>query len=128
MRILLVEDHHLLQEKLAALLHTECDAVDLVSRGDEVLDAVLRLQPDAVVLDVSLPGRSGLHVLADLRNRHPALALVVLTTYEDPIYQSEAVRRGADAYIVKRRAIEELLPAVRHSITTRQATVPVLRQ
>ena len=120
MRVLLAEDHPMMQERIAALLSETLDLVCVVDRGDQVLDQMLRCRPDAVVLDVSLPGRSGLSVLPELREKNPWLAVVILTTHESPIYQEEAFNRGADAYVFKRNAVQELLPAIYAAISARR--------
>ena len=123
MRILLAEDHSLMQERIVALLSEAHDVVSIVNRGDQILDAALRCTPDAAVLDVSLPGRSGLQVLPELRDRNPSLAIVMLTTHDSPIYREEAFDRGADAYVQKRDAVEELLPALHAAMSARRCTI-----
>lgn len=128
MRVLLVEDHLLMQERISTLLSAGCTEVEVVGRGDEILPAVLRFRPDAVVLDVSLPGRSGIQVLPELRHRYPDMAIVVHTTHNEPIYRAEAIRRGADAYVLKVKAEEELLPAIRYAFSMRQSRITPVRQ
>ena len=110
--VLLVEDHPQMRKALNSLLAQEFDVLEAVERGDQVLEAAKRLQPDAVVLDVSLPGRSGLQVLPELRIQLPNVAIVVMTAHDEPAYQLAALRLGADAFLSK-TAGTELLKTVR---------------
>ena len=112
---------------IASLLRKEFDVVEVVGRGDQILDTVLRTQPTAAVLDVSLPGRSGLQVLPELRQRLPLLPVVMLTTHTRPLYRKEALLRGADAFIVKATAASELLPALCFAIGERASMSSVPR-
>ena len=122
MRTLLAEDHPLMQERVVAVLSEAHDVVSVINRGDQILDATLRHTSDAAVLDVSLPGRSGLQVLPELRDRHPSLAIVILTTHDSPLFRKEAFDRGADAYVQRQNAIEELLLALHAAIPARRCT------
>lgn len=127
-RVLLAEDHPLMQEMIAKFLSEQFEVVEIVGRGDQVLEAVVRTQPDAIVLDVSLPRRSGLQVLPQLRQHRSSLAVVVLTTHLSELYREEAFRRGADAYILKENAAEELLPAVCSAISARSSKFHATRR
>lgn len=113
LRVLLAEDHPLVRESIARLLCTSCTIAGSVDRGDLVLEAVERLKPDAVVLDISLPGRSGLQLLPDLRFAHSELLIILLTNHDSPAYREAAKERGADAYVLKQNAASDLLPALR---------------
>lgn len=121
MRVVLAEDHPQMQQVISSLLAKEHEVSTIVGRGDEIMDAVTRDLPEALVLDVSLPGCSGLQVLPCLRKRHPRLGIIVLTTHSDPVYQLEAQRRGADDYLLKMRAFAELLPAIQRAVASRAA-------
>ena len=119
-RILLAEDHPLMSEAIGSVLSQEHDLVAIVRNGNEVLPAAERLSPDAIVLDVSLPGRGGLQVLPELRSRMPFVAVVVLTAHAEPVYVEEALRRGADGYVLKRNAFKELLPTIASALARRE--------
>ncbi|OEV00482.1 MerR family transcriptional regulator [Streptomyces qinglanensis] len=114
-RLLLAEDQAMVREALAALLGLEPDieiAVQ-VGRGDEVLDAVAAHQPDVALLDIEMPGLTGLDALEGLRARHPALKVVILTTFGRPGYLRRAMESGADAFLVKDAPAARLADAVR---------------
>ncbi|MGP3972939.1 response regulator transcription factor [Streptomyces sp. 8N114] len=114
-RLLLAEDQAMVREALAALLSLEPDIeiAAQVGRGDEVLDAVTAHQPDVALLDIEMPGLSGLDALEGLRSRHPALKVVILTTFGRPGYLRRAMESGADAFLVKDAPAAQLADAVR---------------
>ncbi|MGI5349031.1 response regulator transcription factor [Streptomyces sp. CA-250714] len=114
-RLLLAEDQAMVREALAALLGLEPDIeiAAQVGRGDEVLDAVTAHQPDVALLDIEMPGLTGLDALEGLRARHPALKVVILTTFGRPGYLRRAMESGADAFLVKDAPAAQLADAVR---------------
>ncbi|WP_247745942.1 response regulator [Streptomyces oryzae] len=105
----------MVREALAALLSLEPDIeiAAQVGRGDEVLDAVAAHQPDVALLDIEMPGLTGLDALEGLRVRHPALKVVILTTFGRPGYLRRAMESGADAFLVKDAPAAQLADAVR---------------
>ena len=119
-RILLAEDHPQMSEVIASFLSREHDVIEIVGDGNEVLPAAERLSPEVIVLDVSMPGRSGLQILPELRIRMPFVAIVILTGHSEPIYVEEAFRRGADGYVLKSNLMRDLLPTICTAIFTRQ--------
>ncbi len=120
-RILLVEDHPQMQDAIVALLNQYCTVVGTAERGDSVLAIAAELRPDVVVLDISLPGQSGLQLLPELRNRYPSVGIVMCTSRDQPVFRDEAARRGADGYVLKDRAARELWPAIQEAALIRCA-------
>jgi DNA-binding NarL/FixJ family response regulator len=108
LRVLLVEDHTQMRAYVSGLLRSHCIVVGTADRGDVVVSLTAKLHPDVVVLDISLPGQNGLEVLPDLRRLYPSVSIVMLTNQNDPIIREEARRRGADGYVLKFRASQEL--------------------
>jgi DNA-binding NarL/FixJ family response regulator len=108
LRVLLVEDHARMRAYVSELLRSHCIVVGTADRGDVVVSLTTELRPDVVVLDISLPGQNGLEVLLDLRRLYPSVSIVMLTNQNDPIVREEATRRGADGYVLKFRASQEL--------------------
>ncbi len=88
---------------LAALLGLESDlqVVAEVGRGDEVLDVVARTNPDVALLDVEMPGADGIAVAAELHAKHPAVRILVVTTFGRPGYLRRAIDAGAGGFMVK---------------------------
>jgi DNA-binding NarL/FixJ family response regulator len=121
-RVLLAEDHALLRAEVEKLLARECELVAVVVRGDELLARATEVRPDVMIVDISLPGRSGLQALPSLRAALPDAHIVMLTAHDDPLYREEALRRGADEYVVKWHASAELMPAIHRARGPARAT------
>jgi DNA-binding response OmpR family regulator len=112
-RLLLVEDEPALARGLADNFRDEGYEVRLESRGDRALAAVRESRPDLVVLDIMLPGRSGLDVLRDLRSAGDAVPVLMLTAKGDVVDRVVGLELGADDYLPKPFAVRELLARVR---------------
>ena len=127
-KLLLVDDHALMAEGLRAILEPEYQVVDVVRDGGEVLGAVELHRPDVVLLDLSLPGRSGLEVSADLRRLYPEVRVVIVTMHADPVYADEALKTGAAGYVLKLARAEELRFAITEALAGRQYVTPLLAE
>lgn len=126
-RLLLVDDHALMVEGIRAMLEPDHDIVGVESDGMSVLGAADRYRPDVVLLDISLPHRSGLEVCADLRKRHPEVAVVIVTMHADQIYADEALKAGALGYVLKSARAAELRFAIAEAMAGRQYVTPALK-
>ncbi|MDP9014717.1 MAG: response regulator transcription factor [Pseudomonadota bacterium] len=114
-RIVLVEDHAILREGLKALIEIEAD-FDIVGEFGSVeasLDGIARLQPDLVVTDLALPGRSGIELLAEIQRISPLTRKLVLTAHENEEYIRAALNAGANGYVLKDANSAELMLAIR---------------
>jgi len=113
--ILIAEDQRMMRSALTSLLDLEADltVVGGVGRGDEVVAAAQRLRPDVVLLDIELPGRSGLDVIAPLLEAVPGCDVVVVTTFGRPGYLGRALAAGARGFLVKDDPVEQLAAAIR---------------
>ena len=112
--MLLAEDHPLIRDAIAKIVTAEHDVIGIAERGDQLEQIAYDLQPNVLLLDISLPGLSGILALPRLRAILPETCIVMLTIHSDPLYREEAFRRGADGYVLKHSAPVELLPAVRN--------------
>jgi DNA-binding NarL/FixJ family response regulator len=114
-RILIADDHGVLRAGLRALLNAEPDieVVGEASDGDETLRLAHTLEPDIVLLDISMPGVGGIEATRRLKNLRSAARVLILTVHEDAGLLKEAMRAGASGYIVKRAAESELVNAIR---------------
>jgi DNA-binding NarL/FixJ family response regulator len=114
-RVIVADDHGVVREGIRHVLEGQpgfrvvAEAVD----GDEVLRQVEAHQPDVVVLDVTMPGESGLKVAAKLRARFPDTRVLMLSMHEHAEYVAESVRAGAHGYLLKDTAPQELRDAIR---------------
>lgn len=114
-RILIADDHGLLRAGLRALLNAEPDlqVVDEAADGPAALSMIQKLRPDVVLLDIGLPGLSGIEVTRRLQKTLPKIRVLILTVHEDESLLREAIRAGAAGYIVKRAVESELIDAIR---------------
>src|SRR5690349_9711844 len=120
MRVLIVEDESRIAHFLTRGLRGEGHEVEVVGNGDEALACARRFAPQAVVLDLMLPGRDGISVLRALRELDPGLPVVVLSARRDVSTKVAALRDGAADYMVKPFALDELLERLRLRSTTEQ--------
>jgi DNA-binding NarL/FixJ family response regulator len=111
-RVLIADDHMLFAEGLAQLLSGRFEVVGKVCDGSQVADAVEKLHPDVVLLDVSMPRVSGLDVLRQLKTRRAAVRAVVLTMHGDARLAVEALKAGAAGFVLKESSGDQLLTAL----------------
>ena len=113
-RIVLADDHAIVRRGFRALIEEEPDMAIVAecSTADEARAAVAAHEPDVLVLDLSMPG-NGLELAAQLHTLAPEPKLLVLSMHDREPYISEALRRGADGYVTKGAATDELVDAVR---------------
>ncbi len=114
-RILIADDHAIFREGLRQILEDvpELVVVDEASRGQEVLDKVSKNDYDLLLLDIAMPGLSGLETLKLLRSQKPKLRVLILSMYPEEQYAVRAIKAGAYGYITKASASEELIEAIR---------------
>jgi DNA-binding NarL/FixJ family response regulator len=125
-RILLADDHTLLLDAFRRVLEPECEVVGTVTDGRALLEVAPRLAPDAVVLDIAMPGLNGLDACVHLKEALPATQVVFLTASLDPDLAVEAFHRGASAYLVKHSAASELFAAIRSALAGHRYLTPLL--
>jgi RNA polymerase sigma factor (sigma-70 family) len=114
MRVVIADDHAVVRQGIRGVLE-DVEGIQVVAEagdGDQALALTLEHEPDVVVLDVSMPGKTGLEVAKELRERGSAVRVLVLSMHDDPEYVLEAVRAGADGYVLKDVAPSELRAAV----------------
>ena len=111
-RILLADDHVILLDAFRKLLEPTYQVVGTARDGRELIDSAVRLRPDVIVADISMPRLNGLDACERLREMLPSAKLIVLTQNEDPDVAAEAIRRGANGYLLKKSASSELFKAI----------------
>jgi DNA-binding NarL/FixJ family response regulator len=127
-RILLADDHELLMAAYERLLWGECDVVGQVTDGHALLAAAERLEPDVIVLDISMPVLNGLEAARQISHTRPGIKLVFLTMHEEADVAAAAFRAGASAYLLKRSAGSELATAIREVMQGRSYITPLMAQ
>ncbi len=115
MRVIIADDHRIVREGLRMILShdPEIEIIDEVEDGADLLAALEEVEVDVVLLDIRMPGLTGLETLKSLRDRHQPVRVVILTMYDDPAYLRRAVELGADGYLLKSVDREELKRALR---------------
>ncbi|MCQ4043992.1 response regulator [Streptantibioticus rubrisoli] len=127
-RVLLAEDQSMVREALATLLGLEEDieVVAQVARGDEVVAAAREHAVDVALLDIEMPGMTGIDAAARLRVELPDVKVVIVTTFGRPGYLRRAMEQGADAFLVKDAPAAQLADAVRRVLRGEKVIDPTL--
>jgi DNA-binding NarL/FixJ family response regulator len=114
-RVLIVDDHPLIRKGLRALIDGQSDMTSCgeAASANEAQVQVDKTRPDIVVVDVSLPGNSGIDLIRDLKARHPELPLLVLSMHDEMLYAEQAMRAGAGGYVMKQEPPERLMEGLR---------------
>jgi DNA-binding NarL/FixJ family response regulator len=127
-RILLADDNVELLAELCRELEKEFEIVGTVSNGQDAVDAVCRLDPDVVVLDITMPILNGIKASLRIHESHPRSKVLFLTIHEDPEFISAAFSAGASAYVTKRRLAGDLVHAIQEVSQGNVFVSPSLRR
>ncbi|MCK0166995.1 response regulator transcription factor [Jannaschia sp. S6380] len=113
-RILIVDDHPMVADGIRALLETYDDirVVGTLSNGRAAIEQADRLRPDVILLDLNMPEMNGLAATEILRERHPEIAVLILSMHDAPEYVATALRHGAAGYCLKDQPTEEIRRAI----------------
>jgi DNA-binding NarL/FixJ family response regulator len=115
LRVFLADDHAVVREGLKALVSAQAgmEVVGEAADGQAALDAATQLQPEVVIMDISMPGLSGAKATERLKQACPRVKVLALTVHEDRGYLRQLLEAGASGYVLKRAAAEELVHAIR---------------
>lgn len=115
LRILLADDHAIVRQGLRLLIDSQPDmgVVGEVADGNDVVSQANALNPDIIVMDISMPGMNGLIATRTLKRVQPNVAIVALTRHDDDTYLEQLLRAGASGYVLKQSAPMEFLRAIR---------------
>lgn len=114
-RVVVVDDHTLVRQGIVGLLASQSD-IDVVGQaGDarEAMAVIASVAPDVVLMDIAMPGQSGLDATREIRDRFPAVQVLVVTIHDREDYLFQALRAGAAGYVLKGAEVQDLLEAVR---------------
>src|SRR5256885_5088988 len=125
-RGLLADDHTLVLGAIERLLTPDCEVIGVVADGRAVVEAVERVKPDVVVLDVAMPLLNGLDAGREIRRLYPDIKLVFVTMNEDVDVAAAAWRLGASGYLLKRSAASELRTAIREAMNGHSYLTPLV--
>jgi DNA-binding NarL/FixJ family response regulator len=118
-RVVVADDQPRMLEVAAELLGESFEVIDLVSDGRTALEATLKLEPDLVVLDISMPGMNGIEVARELRKNTSGARIVFLTIHEDAQILADCLAVGALGYVVKELMDSDLIPAMNEALAGR---------
>ena len=115
LRVLLADDHAVVREGLKALIngHLDMEVVGEAADGRTACSKAAELDPDIVVMDMSMPLLNGLEATREVRRRHPDVKVLALTVHEERSYLRDLIEAGAAGYVLKRSAAEDLVHALR---------------
>jgi DNA-binding NarL/FixJ family response regulator len=113
--VIVVEDDRRLREQLVQILETASDITSLgaFESAEEALPMILKKRPDVVLMDIKLPGMSGIQCVAEVKKAAPAIQIIMVTIYEDSERIFRALKAGASGYLVKSSPPEQLLESIR---------------
>ena len=114
-KIFIVEDHPVFREGLVQIISGEKDLRVCGKAGDaeHALQAIVRLKPDLVLVDITLPGKSGLELIKELRSWNSQVRILVVSMHDEALYADRVLRAGGDGYIMKQEDPEEIVHAIR---------------
>ncbi len=113
-KLFVVEDHAVVRRSYA-MLFARADGLELAGEAgsaEEALEVLFQFEPDLVLVDISLPGMSGLDLIQQLRTRSASLRLLVVTGHDGEVYRREAMRVGANGFVKKHEGPKRLLEAI----------------
>ncbi len=125
-RLVIADDHSIVLEAYRQLLEPEYSVVGTAANGQELLDIAPQLNPDVILLDISMPTLNGLDVARQLKAAVPHAKLIFVTMMSEPFYISQAFAMGASAYVLKQSASTELLSALTAALKNQRYVSPQL--
>ncbi|MDD5140630.1 MAG: response regulator transcription factor [Verrucomicrobiales bacterium] len=120
-KILIVDDHPMMREGLRSVIEHEPDMIvcGVAENANQAMEAVPKLAPDLALVDITLPGKSGLELVKDLKAMHPRLTILAISMHDESLYAERMLRAGANGYITKQQPPEELVKAIRQVLDNR---------
>jgi DNA-binding NarL/FixJ family response regulator len=125
-RILIADDHPILAEGLRGLLEPECEVLEVVADGRELVASAKKHRPDVIVADVTMPSLNGIDAAEQLRELGVKAKVVFLTMHRDVAYARRAMEAGGTGFVLKHSASSELVTAVREALQGRTYVTPMI--
>lgn len=115
MKVLIADDHQIVREGLKRILNTASDIEEVseAENAQQLLNLIRTKNWDVVILDINMPGKSGLDVLKEIKHEYPKLPVLILSMYPESQFAVRVLKQGASGYITKASAASELMQAVR---------------
>ena len=124
---MLADDHPPMIARVRGTLGDEFEVIDAAENGDQAVKSVLMLDPDVLILDISMPVLNGLQAAKRLQKANSRARIIFLTIHEDPDFVRAAFAVGASGYVVKSRLNTDLVPAVREALVGKTFVSPDLK-
>ena len=120
-RILIVDDHPMMREGLRSMINRQPDmrVCGEAENAAQAMSAVPQLAPDLALVDITLPGKSGLELVKDLKVMHPQLVILAISMHDESLYAERMLRAGASGYITKQQPPDEMVKAIRQVLDNR---------
>src|SRR3989440_8331064 len=121
-RIVIVDDHPLFRKGLEQLINSSDNAFAICGEaGDaaEGMTTIRQLKPELVIVDLSLPGANGIELVKNIRAEFPKLPVLILSMHDESLYALRALRAGAQGYVMKQEALENVITAIREVLAGR---------
>ena len=114
-RILIVDDHPMMREGLRGVINREPDMMVCgeAENAQQAMNAVQKLAPDLALVDITLPGKSGLELVKDLKAMYPHVVILAISMHDESLYAERALRAGAKGYVMKHSAAKNIVAALR---------------
>lgn len=125
-KLLIADDHAFVLEGLVSLLKDRFDVVAAVTDGHQLVEAAIRLGPDVIVTDISMPGLNGIEAIARLKAAGSEARIIVLTLHARADLAAEMIRAGASGFVEKPRATSELVMAIEEVLLGRIYLTPAV--
>ena len=126
LRVLLADDHKAMLERVNTLLDPEFEIIGAVDNGQALVDAAKELDPNILVVDISMPVLNGIDAVRQIRESGGKAKVIFLTVHEDPDMVPECFDAGALGFVVKSRLASDLLPAIRFALADDTFVSPTL--
>jgi DNA-binding NarL/FixJ family response regulator len=126
-RIVIVDDHPLFRKGLEQLIHNSDDGFAVcgeAANAAEAMSVIRKIKPDLAIVDLSLPGANGIELVKNIRAEFPKLPVLILSMHDESLYAVRALRAGAQGYVMKQEALENVIGAIREVFAGRPYLSP----
>ena len=127
-RIVIVDDHPLFRKGLEQLIHSH-DGLAIcgeAANAAEAMDVIRQVAPDMAIVDLSLPGANGIELIKNIRAEFPKLPILVLSMHDESLYALRSMRAGAQGYVMKQEALDDVVTAIREIFAGRPYLSPAM--